>query len=73
MNNMRTGAKETTQVPVVMAGGLGGYFKTGQSLSLAGVSNNRLLLSILAGFGYPLTTFGTASYCVGGPLTQLQA
>jgi hypothetical protein len=73
MNNMRTGTHEVTGVPVVMAGGLGGYFKTGQSLALAGVSNNRLLLSILAGFGYPVTTFGTASYCAGGPLTQLNA
>jgi hypothetical protein len=73
MNNMRTGTHETTTVPVVMAGSLGGYFKTGQSLALTGVSNNRLLLSILNGFGYPLTTFGTASYCTGGPLTQLNA
>ncbi len=71
MNNMRTGLEETTQVPVVMAGSLGGYFKTGQSLALQGVSNNRLLLSVLNGFGYPLTTFGTANYCAGGPLTFL--
>ena len=73
MNNMRTGTHETTAVPVVMAGSLGGYFKTGQSLALSGVNNNRLLLSVLNGFGYPLTTFGTASYCAGGPLTQLNA
>jgi hypothetical protein len=73
MNNMRTGTHETTTVPVVMAGSLGGYFKTGQSLALSGVSNNRLLLSILNGFGYPLTTFGTGKYCTGGPLTQLNA
>ena len=73
MNNMRTGTHEVTAVPVVMAGSLGGYFKTGQSLALSGVNNNRLLLSILSGFGYPMTTFGTASYCAGGPLTQLNA
>jgi hypothetical protein len=73
MNNMRTGTHETTAVPVVMAGSLGGYFKTGQSLALTGANNNRLLLSVLNGFGYPLTTFGTASYCAGGPLTQLNA
>jgi hypothetical protein len=73
MNNMRTGTHETVSVPVVMAGSLGGYFKTGQSLALTGVSNNRLLLSILNGFGYDVTTFGTASYCTGGPLTQLNA
>jgi hypothetical protein len=73
MNNMRTGTHETTAVPVVMAGSLGGYFKTGQSLALTGVNNNRLLLSVLNGFGYPLTTFGTSQYCTGGPLTQLNA
>jgi hypothetical protein len=73
MNNMRTGTHETTSVPVVMAGSLGGYFKTGQSLALTGVNNNRLLLSILNGFGYPLTTFGTAAYCAGGPISQLNA
>jgi hypothetical protein len=73
INNMRTGTHETTSVPVVMAGSLGGYFKTGQSLALSGVNNNRLLLSILNGFGYPLTTFGTAAYCAGGPIAQLNA
>jgi len=73
MNNMRTGTHETTAVPVVMAGSVGGYFQTGQSLALTGVNNNRLLLSVLNAFGYPLTTFGTASYCSGGPLTQLNA
>jgi hypothetical protein len=73
MNNMRTGTHETTAVPVVMAGKLGGFFKTGQSLALTGVNNNRLLLSILEGFGYPSTTFGTATYCGGGPITQLHA
>jgi hypothetical protein len=56
-----------------MAGSVGGYFQTGQSLALTGVNNNRLLLSVLNAFGYPLTTFGTASYCSGGPLTQLNA
>jgi hypothetical protein len=73
MNNMRTGTHETTSVPVVMAGSLGGFFQTGQSLALTGVNNNRLLLSILQGFGYPDQTFGTASYCAGGPITQLNA
>jgi Protein of unknown function (DUF1552) len=73
MNNMRTGTHEVTAVPVVMAGKLGGFFKTGQSLALTGANNNQLLLSILAGFGYPMTTFGTAAYCANGPLTQLQA
>jgi hypothetical protein len=73
MNNMRTGTHETTQVPVVMAGSLGGYFQTGQSLALTTTNNNSLLLTILNGFGYPTTTFGTAAYCTGGPITQLVA
>jgi len=80
MNNMRTGLEECTNVPVVMAGGLGGYFKTGQSLAPptgAGWTNNQLLMTILNGFGYgPFSAsnpFGTAQYCSGGPLTQLLA
>jgi hypothetical protein len=80
MNNMRTGNEETTGVPVVLAGGLGGYFKTGQSLAPpTGTSwtNNQLLMTILNGFGYgpfgATNPFGTAEYCSGGPLTQLLA
>jgi hypothetical protein len=81
MNNMRTGEKEeVTKVPVVMAGGLGGYFKTSQSLAPptgTGWTNNQLLMTILNGFGYgPFSAsnpFGTAQYCSGGPLTQLLA
>jgi hypothetical protein len=80
MNNMRTGTHETTTVPVVMAGSLGGYFKTGQSLAPptgSTWSNNQLLMTILNGFGYgPFSAsnpFGTAKYCTGGPLTQLLA
>jgi hypothetical protein len=80
MNNMRTGAAETTGVPVVMAGGLGGYFKTGQSLAPSTGTrwtNNQLLMTILNGFGYgPFSAgnpFGTAEYCLDGPLTELLA
>jgi hypothetical protein len=70
MNNMRTGTHETTSVPVVMAGSLGGKIQTGQSIALSGYNNNALLLSILSAFGYydSLPTpgvFGTASYCQG--------
>jgi hypothetical protein len=71
MNNMRTGAGETTGVPVVVAGSCGGYFKTGRSLTLpAGTPNNGLLVALCNAMGTPVTTFGNPAY--GGELTVLK-
>ena len=70
MNSMRTGTHETTGVPVALAGSCGGYFKTGRSLALpAGTPNNGLLVSLCNAMGYPVTTFGQASY--GGAIAGL--
>jgi hypothetical protein len=71
MNNMRTGLDETTQVPVVMAGSCGGYFRTGRSLELTGTPNNGLLVALCNAMGTPVQTFGEARY--GGELTALKA
>ncbi|MDP9034447.1 MAG: DUF1552 domain-containing protein [Myxococcota bacterium] len=70
MNNMRTGTHETTQVPVVMAGSCGGYFKTGRSLDLMNTPNNGLLVALCNAMGFPVATFGQAQY--GGELTVLK-
>lgn len=70
MNNMRTGTHETTNVPVVMAGSCGGYFKTGRSLALTNTPNNGLLVALCNAMGFPVQTFGQASY--GGELTVLK-
>lgn len=70
MNNMRTGIHEYVNVPTIMAGSCGGYFKTGRSLKLTSTPNNGLLIAIANALGVPTTTFGEASY--GGELTVLK-
>ncbi len=70
MSNMRSGLEETTQVPTILAGSCGGYFKTGRSLALTGIPNNQLLVSLCDGMGFPVATFGEPRY--GGELTALK-
>ena len=71
MNSMRTGAGETTGVPVVMGGSCGGYFKTGRSLALpAETPHNGLLVALCNAMDTPVSTFGEAVY--GGELTVLK-
>jgi hypothetical protein len=70
MSSMRSGLGETTQVPTVVAGSCGGYFKTGRSLALTGIPNNQLLVSLCDGMGFPVATFGEPRY--GGELAALK-
>ena len=70
MSSMRSGLGETTQVPTVLAGSCGGYFKTGRSLALTGIPNNQLLVSLCDGMGFPVATFGEPRY--GGELAALK-
>ena len=57
-------------MPIMMAGGLGGYFRTGRAVRFAGRPHNDLLLTILHGFGIMDPSFGLARHCTG-PLGQL--
>lgn len=58
-------------IPIVMAGGLGGFFKTGRYLNFPGtVPHNNLFLSLIQGMGLTPTTFGNPAYC-SGPLNVL--
>lgn len=59
------GSHKRTDMPFVITGGLGGYFKTGQNLDLGGKAVNDLLITLAEGMGVPTKTFGTASYCTG--------
>ena len=72
MNNMRTGIHEFDNVPAIMAGTAGGYFKTGgRSLKLpSGTANNGILIALANALGVPTTTFGHAAY--GGELAVLR-
>ena len=57
-------------MPIVMAGGLGGYFRTGRYITFSGQPHNNLLLTILHGFGIMDSSFGTPRHCTG-TLSQL--
>jgi hypothetical protein len=70
MNNMRTGNHEYVNVPAIVAGSCGGYFKPGRSLKLTNVPNNQLLVSVANALGVPTMTFGHAAY--GGELAALK-
>jgi hypothetical protein len=59
-------------IPWLLAGGAGGYFKTGQFLQYPDVPHNNLLVSICNAMGMPDTTFGIPGVCTG-PLTELVA
>lgn len=57
-------------IPFVMIGG-GFDFGFGQAYDFGHVPHNRLLLSMLEGFGMPEKTFGNPDFCGDGPLTGL--
>jgi hypothetical protein len=62
-NDMREGNDHyTANIPFVMVGGCGGYFKTGQIVGLNSVSNNQLLTSICHAMGLQVAGIGNAPY-----------
>jgi hypothetical protein len=71
MNSMRHGMHEFNNVPAMMAGNAGGYFKTGRSIKLpANTANNGILIALANALGVPTETFGNAAY--GGELSVLR-
>jgi hypothetical protein len=60
------------EMPFVMAGSGGGYFKTGRFLTFpSGTPHNDLLVSIANAMGVPGESFGNPAYC-NGPLAKLR-
>ena len=71
MNSMRHGMHEFNNVPAMLAGNAGGYFKTGRSLKLpANTANNGILIALANALGVPTESFGHAAY--GGELSVLR-
>lgn len=60
----------TTDLPIVLAGGLAGALQTGRFLDFQGRTTGDLFTSILNMFGYPDTSFGLPGYSTG-PLPGL--
>jgi Protein of unknown function (DUF1552) len=71
LNETGNGNHSMEKIPLVMAGNVGGFFKTGRLITAQGQPHNRLLLSILRAFGNADKTFGDANYCGAGPLDSL--
>lgn len=57
-------------IPFVMAGSGGGYFRTGRYLKYSGAFHNNLHVSCLNAMGINTNTFGNPAYCTG-PLPNL--
>jgi hypothetical protein len=71
MNSMRHGMHEFNNVPAMLAGTAGGYFKTGRSIKLPdNTANNGILIALANALGVPTQTFGHAAY--GGELSVLR-
>ena len=72
-NELGKGNSHTrNDIPFVMVGG-GLDFRFGEAHDFGAVPHNRLLLSLLEGFGMPEQTFGNPDFCGDGSLTGLMA
>ncbi len=60
-------------LPNVILGGTGGYFKTGQVLSLPRTSPTKVLISIAQAMGVDVPTFGSGPYVDSSPLAGINA
>lgn len=59
-------------IPFVLAGSAGGYFKTGQHVAYPGRSHNDLLITLMHAMGNEENEFGDPAHCTG-PLEELKA
>jgi len=59
-------------VPYVLAGKAGGYFRTGRYVTVSGgIRHNRLLVTLINSMGIPQTSFGKPEWSTGGALGGL--
>jgi hypothetical protein len=74
VNELGTGSDHGHErTPWVIAGNVGGFFKTGQVVSFPGQPHNRLLLTLCHAMGVAADAFGDPDYCSAGPLTGVTA
>ncbi|WP_232293505.1 DUF1552 domain-containing protein [Stigmatella aurantiaca] len=65
-NELGVGNSHTRRdVPFVLAGSCGGYFRTGRYLKYTNAWHNSLYVSILNAMGVQTNTFGNPAYCKG--------
>lgn len=71
VNELGKGNSHTrNNVPIVMAGGAGGSFRTGRCLRYETKSHNDLLVTLTNAYGIEQDTFGDPRYC-DGPMSEL--
>ena len=63
-------AHNRIDMPYVLAGSCGGYFRTGRFLQYGNAWHNDLLVSLCHAMDVPVNTFGNPAYCTG-PLPNL--
>jgi hypothetical protein len=74
INELGIGNSHThTNIPVVLAGNAGGYFKPGRAVTMpSGTPHNRLHLSLCQAMGLTgVTTFGNPKFCTAGPIAEI--
>jgi len=62
-------AHTCVDVPWILAGNAGGFFRTGRYLSLGGATHDQVLTSVCNAFGLENETFGNGT---AGPLEVLR-
>jgi hypothetical protein len=71
VNELGKGNSHTrNDLPIVMAGSAGGYFRTGRCLRYDDTPHNDLLVTLTNAYGVEQETFGDPRFC-NGPLTEL--
>ncbi len=71
VNELGKGNTHTRRdIPFMLAGSCGGYFRTGQHIEAGGEPHGKLLVSLTHAMGKPVNTFGVPQYSQG-PLAGL--
>jgi uncharacterized protein DUF1552 len=60
-----------SEIPFMLLGSAGGYFRTGRYLQFGSQPHNRLLTAVLQSMGVEATSHGYPDFNSGGPLTGL--
>lgn len=60
-------------IPVITVGNAGGRFKTGMHIPFAGAPATRMGLTVMQGFGVPMSTWGALSNQTSKPVTEILA
>jgi hypothetical protein len=59
------GRHDRKDMPYVLAGSCGGFFRTGRFVRWNGAHHNNLLVSLANAMDVPITTFGDPEFCTG--------